>query len=113
MVLIQGDGGFMLSAGELAAAAQAGVPVVVCLFNDRGYGVLREIIRNSYGGYQGAAGDVDLATPDFTTPATSFGIAARPIADAETFDAEFAAAVARPGPTLLDIDLTALSPIRR
>ncbi|MFC4117675.1 thiamine pyrophosphate-binding protein [Nonomuraea zeae] len=113
VVLIQGDGGFMLSAGELAAAAQIGAQVVVCLFNDRGYGVLREIIRDSYGGYAGAAGDVDLATPDFTALAASFGIAARPVADAETFDAEFAAAVARPGPTLLDIDLTALSPIRR
>ncbi|MEV0618322.1 thiamine pyrophosphate-binding protein [Nonomuraea sp. NPDC050404] len=113
VVLIQGDGGFMLSAGELAAAAQARVPLVVCLFNDRGYGVLREIIRDSYGGYEGAAGDVDLVTPDFTALAASFGVAARPVADAGTFDAEFAAAVARPGPTLLDIDLTALSPIRR
>ncbi|GAA3579748.1 hypothetical protein GCM10022419_071520 [Nonomuraea rosea] len=53
-------------AGGLAAAAQAGVQVVVCLFNDRGYGVLREIIRDSYDGYEGAAADVDLATPDFT-----------------------------------------------
>jgi acetolactate synthase-1/2/3 large subunit len=113
VVLIQGDGGFMLSAGELAAAAQAGVQVVVCLFNDRGYGVLREIIRDSYDGYEGAAADVDLATPDFTALAASFGIAARPVADAATFDAEFAAALSRPGPTLLDIDLTALSPIRR
>ncbi|MGW4797364.1 thiamine pyrophosphate-binding protein [Nonomuraea sp. NPDC004297] len=112
-VLIQGDGGFMLSVGELAAAAQISAHVIVCLFNDRGYGVLREIIRNSYDGYADAAGDVDLATPDFTQLGESFGIAARRIGDVASFDAEFAAAVARPGPTLLDIDLTALHPIRR
>ncbi|MEO3888672.1 thiamine pyrophosphate-binding protein [Nonomuraea sp. B5E05] len=109
-VLVQGDGGFMLSAGELAAAAQAGAHVIVCLFNDRGYGVLREIIR---GTGEGTAEDVDLVTPDFAALGASFGIATRRITDAAGFDTEFAAAVTRPGPTLLDIDLTALVPIRR
>ena len=42
-VLIAGDGGFMLHVGELAVAAQYRLPVTICLFNDRGYGVLRRI----------------------------------------------------------------------
>ncbi|WP_336204027.1 thiamine pyrophosphate-binding protein [Nonomuraea sp. LPB2021202275-12-8] len=109
-VLIQGDGGFMLSVGELAAALQSGAHVIVCLFDDQGYGVLREIIRDSYGG---AAHDVDLATPDFTALAASFGVPGRRIADPASFDTEFAAAVARPGPTLLHIDMSALAPINR
>ena len=109
-VLIQGDGGFMLSVGELAAAVQSRAHVIVCLFDDRGYGVLREIIRDSYGG---AVHDVDLATPDFTALAASFGIPAFRISGPDGFDTEFAAAVARPGPTLLHIDLAALAPINR
>ncbi|HEY0934893.1 MAG TPA: thiamine pyrophosphate-binding protein, partial [Trebonia sp.] len=38
-VLIAGDGGFMLHVGELVTAVQHELPVVICLFNDRGYGV--------------------------------------------------------------------------
>ncbi|MGW3350799.1 thiamine pyrophosphate-dependent enzyme [Nonomuraea rubra] len=59
-MLVQGDGGFMLSVGEPAAAVQAGAQVIVCLFDDRGYGVLREIVRDSYDAYEGAYEDVDL-----------------------------------------------------
>ncbi|TDC99047.1 hypothetical protein E1292_33210 [Nonomuraea deserti] len=76
----------------------------------RAYGVLRGIVR---GTGEGAAEDVDLVTPDFAALGASFGIATRRITDAAGFDTEFAAAVTRPGPTLLDIDLTALAPIRR
>src|SRR5690606_34504620 len=42
-VVIQGDGGLMLSLGELASAVQQRLPLVVCVFNDRGYGILRFI----------------------------------------------------------------------
>ncbi|MFD0661992.1 thiamine pyrophosphate-dependent enzyme [Thermocatellispora tengchongensis] len=109
-VLIQGDGGFMLSAGELAAAVQEGAHVIVCLFNDGGYGVLREIIRDSYGG---PAHDVDLATPDFAALAAAFGVPSSRVTSAAAFEPEFAAAVRRGGPTLLEIDMSALSPITR
>ena len=40
-LLIHGDGGFMFHATELATAAQYQVPMVICVFNDGGYGVLR------------------------------------------------------------------------
>src|SRR6185312_697196 len=50
--LIQGDGGFMLNIGELATAVQHNVPVIVCVFNDRGYGVLRSIEGRTFDGRQ-------------------------------------------------------------
>ncbi|MCO1656225.1 thiamine pyrophosphate-binding protein [Pseudonocardia humida] len=107
-VLIQGDGGLMLSVGELATLAQHGLPVVVCVFNDRGYGVLRGIQDAQFGHRT----DVDLTTPDFTMMAAAVGIPAAAVDSAARFREEFAAAVRRPGPTLLDVDMTALHPLR-
>ncbi|MQA97535.1 MAG: thiamine pyrophosphate-binding protein [Streptosporangiales bacterium] len=109
-VLIQGDGGFMLSVGELASAAQAGAKVIVCLFNDKGYGVLREILERQYGPPQD---DVDLVAPDFEALARSFGIAAEKVADTAAFDAAFARAVEHDGPSLIEIDMSALHPLQR
>jgi acetolactate synthase I/II/III large subunit len=107
-VLVQGDGGLMLSLGELATVAQHALPVVVCVFNDRGYGVLRGIQDAQFGHRT----EVDLTTPDFTLVARAVGIPAAAVDSADGFRAEFAAAVRRPGPTLIDIDMTALHPIR-
>jgi acetolactate synthase I/II/III large subunit len=107
-VLIQGDGGLMLSVGELATVAQHALPIVVCVFNDRGYGVLRGIQDARFGHRT----DVDLTTPDFTLMARAVGIPTAAVDSAAAFRTEFAAAVRRPGPTLLDIDMTALHPIR-
>jgi acetolactate synthase-1/2/3 large subunit len=109
-VLIQGDGGLMLSIGELASAVQERAHVIVCVFNDRGYGVLREIIGRSG---TGPPHDVDLATPDFTRLAESFGAASARVRVAGEFEAAFAAAVAREGPTVLEIDMSGLQPLRR
>lgn len=109
-VLIQGDGGLMLSIGELAAAAQTGAPVVACVFNDGGYGVLRAILEDEHGA---PADDVDLATPRIAEVAAGFGIPAVAVADAAGFDTEFAAALRRGGPAVIEIDMAALSPLRR
>ncbi|MEV0831313.1 thiamine pyrophosphate-binding protein [Nonomuraea rubra] len=63
-----------------------GAHVIVRLFNDRGYGVLREIIRDSRDAYEGAAEDVDLATPDFASLGAAFGIAIRSIGGVAAFE---------------------------
>ena len=107
-VVIQGDGGFMLHLGELATAVQHAVPVVVCLFNDRGYGVLRGIQARSF---DGRTTGVDLATPDFCELARSMGVEAHRIADPGTFEDRFKAAIGSKKPVLLEIDLLALSPL--
>jgi acetolactate synthase-1/2/3 large subunit len=106
-VLIQGDGGFMLSVGELAAVAQYAMPITICVFNDRGYGVLRRIEDATYGRNH----DVDLATPKFAELAETFGIASRRVATAAAFEGAFAESVARPGPTLIEVDITEMAPI--
>ena len=106
-VLVVGDGGFQLGLGELATAAQYRLPLVVCVFNDGGYGVLRTI--------QAAVSDrtfgVDLHTPDFAAVALGMGVDAVGVTGVDEFAEQFARAVAQERPVLLDIDMGSLAPL--
>jgi acetolactate synthase-1/2/3 large subunit len=106
-IVIQGDGGFMLSIGELVTAAEHNLPVIVCVFNDQGYGVLRVIQDQVLGHRHGT----DLHTPDFVTVADGMGVASERVVGIEQFEPAFARALDRSGPTLLDIDMHSLSPL--
>ncbi|MBA3289539.1 MAG: hypothetical protein H0U21_16255, partial [Acidimicrobiia bacterium] len=108
-VVIQGDGGFMLSIGELATAVQERLPLITCVFNDRGYGILRYIQDTAFGGRRSA---VDLHTPDFAALAASMGMASASVASASEFGAAFATAAGATDPWLIDIDITAMAPMR-
>src|ERR1700761_5283416 len=107
-VLIAGDGGVMLHVGELVTAVQDDLPVGTCLFNDRGYGVLRGIQARQF---DGRTTGVDLVTPDFPALAASMGVASARVSDPAGFESRFRAAIESGRPTLLDIDLLALSPL--
>lgn len=107
-VVIHGDGGIMLSIGELVVLAESDIPLIVLVFNDRGYGVLK--------GIQGATFDtgneyVDLHTPDFVTLATSMGVQAERVGGVESFERVFEHAVAQKGPYVIEIDMHSLEPM--
>lgn len=106
--VIQGDGGFMLNIGELATAVQYKVPLVVCVFNDRGYGVLRSIEGRTFDGRQFG---VELSTPDFVMVANGMGMKAERVESASGFRDAFARGLANDGPYLIDIDMTKLAPM--
>jgi acetolactate synthase-1/2/3 large subunit len=108
-IVIQGDGGFMLSLGELATAVQEGVPVTTCVFNDRGYGILRFIQDMMFEGRRTA---VDLHTPDFAMLAQSMAMPSWSVASAEEFEKALAAALDTGGPSLIDVDITGFEPMR-
>jgi acetolactate synthase-1/2/3 large subunit len=107
-VVIHGDGGIMLTIAELSTLAQFRVPLTVCVFNDRGYGVLRGIQSATF---DGARNDVDLATPDFVALAQAMGVPGEAVKDVEGFEQAFANSVAAEGPYLIEVDLTALAPM--
>ena len=109
-VLLQGDGGFMLGIGELASAVQARSRIIVCLFDDGGYGMLRAIESEAGGGEQDGFA---LATPDFSTVAAAFGAASSRVADADAFEAAFLAALEHDGPTLIHVDMESMAPLQR
>jgi acetolactate synthase-1/2/3 large subunit len=106
--IIQGDGGFMLNIGELATAVQYNLPIIVCIFNDRGYGVLRSIEGRTFEGRQFG---VDLATPDFAMVARGMGMQGEAVSGADSFRKAFIRAMDTNGPVLLDIDMSVLAPM--
>ncbi len=63
-----GDGGFMMSVAELETAVRCNTPIVVLIFNDNGYG----LIRWKEARY-GREFFVNLGNPDFVRLAESFG----------------------------------------
>jgi thiamine pyrophosphate-dependent acetolactate synthase large subunit-like protein len=73
VVVISGDGGFQLNLQELGTAAQYGINVIVLIFNDSAWGVLRDRQRDYFGGRYFAT---DLANPDFVKLSAAYGLAA-------------------------------------
>ena len=73
VIVISGDGGFQLNMQELGTAAQYGINVVVLLFNDGAWGVLRDRQRDYFAGRYFAT---NLKNPDFVKLAESYGLAA-------------------------------------
>lgn len=109
VVVIQGDGGLMLSIGELATLAQERLPVVLCVFDDGGYGVLRSIQARTF---EGRTIGVDLATPDFAAVARAMGVEGQRVSTPAQFREAFREAVASGGPTLIAIDMAGLAPMQ-
>ena len=109
VVCLTGDGGLTLNMGELMTAAEVGADLALVVMNDRGYGVIRNIQDAEYGGRRRF---VDLETPDFAALAAACGLDYRRIASPAAFAPGIGEALARPGPRLIEIDMTAIGPPR-
>lgn len=68
---VQGDGGFMYGASEIATAVKYNVPVVMLVYNDGAYGNVKRIQEQRFGHNRTIA--TDLVNPDFVAFAESFG----------------------------------------
>lgn len=106
-IAMVGDGGFAVNQTELWTAVQERAELVVMVMNDRGYGVIKHI--------QGALQDgrmffADLAGPDFQVLAAVAGMPAFRVSRAEDLAATVSRAVATPGPSLVEVDMTAIGP---
>ncbi|GEN85695.1 thiamine pyrophosphate-binding protein [Oceanobacillus sojae] len=82
VVLIAGDGGFMVNAGEMISAIQEDAPIIVLLFDDGGYGILQYYQEAAYGRQTA----VHLKNPDFAMMAKSMGFEAEKVTSASEFD---------------------------
>ena len=103
---IVGDGGVAVHLGELGTLAQEAPHVVLTIFNDGGYGIL----RNMQDAKDGPRRAVDLRAPDFGKLAEAYGLPFARVGDVAAFDAALAAAVDREGPSVIEVDVTALHP---
>lgn len=106
-VVIAGDGGLAVHLGELLTLAQERPRLTLLVFNDGGYGVLRNMQDTHFPRRSG----VDLTTPDFAALAAAVGLPYSRIATEADAGPVIKEATASGGPTLVEIDLAALGPM--
>ena len=64
-----GDAGFLMNSQEIETALRIGTPIVMLIFNDNEYGLIRWHQERHFG----RASHVDFGNPDFVKYAESFG----------------------------------------
>ncbi|MBP1948370.1 thiamine pyrophosphate-binding protein [Virgibacillus litoralis] len=104
VVLIAGDGGFMMNAGEMITAIQENTPIVILLFDDGGYGILRYYQEAAYG----RRTSVDLENPDFVMMAKSMGFESEKLRSVEEFKEGLSNAIVSNKPYLVVVDVAAM-----
>lgn len=106
VVSINGDGGFMFTANELATAVRHRIPFVAIVFNDGAFGNVRRIQQETYGNRLIAC---DLADPDFVRFGKSFGAAAERAKTPKALRAALRRAFRRRDtPTLIEVPVGAM-----
>lgn len=103
VVCLSGDGSALYSIQALWTAAHLALPVTFVIANNKGYRILKQRLR-AFHGSESYVG-MDFARPeiDFAGLAVSFGVRAERIEDPAALRPALAVALARPGPTLLDV----------
>lgn len=102
---INGDGGFMFTANELATAVRHKIPLVAIVFTDGYFGNVRRIQQEHFGNRMIAN---DLANPDFVKFAESFGAAGRRARNPDELGAALRLAIAAREPTLIEVPVEAM-----
>jgi len=101
VVLVSGDGSFMMNVQELATIARCRLPVKIVLLDNSALGMVRQwqelFFAERYS-------EIDLSdNPDFAALAQVFGIPARRIELRNQVDDALAELLAQPGPALLHV----------
>jgi acetolactate synthase-1/2/3 large subunit len=109
VVVLHGDGGAMYTVQALWTQAREKLDVINVIFANRSYAILNiELMRVGAGnGGPKALSMLDIGDPtlDFCKLAAGMGVAATRALTAEDFAAQFADAVAQPGPHLIEVVL--------
>ncbi|MEN5097936.1 acetolactate synthase 2 catalytic subunit [Stenotrophomonas sp. TWI1409] len=105
VVLVSGDGSFMMNVQELATIARCRLPVKIVLLDNSSLGMVRQwqelFFAERYS-------EIDLSdNPDFVALAQVFGIAATRIDNRDDVEGGLAALLAEPGPALLHVAIDA------
>ena len=108
-IVMHGDGGLMLHIGELATAAQYQIPIVIVVFNDGGYGILRGLQAKRF---DGRFSGTELHTPDFVMLAKSMGVTGLYADNAEELEGQLETAMSMNGPVLVELNAHNMEPIQ-
>jgi len=97
VVVLAGDGGFQFSSPEMASAVEAQTPVIVMLYDNSGYGEIKNYMIAKQIGTVG----VDLYTPDLRAQAAASGWAVAQVADPGALPGVLTKAAADSRPTMI------------
>jgi len=101
VVCITGDGGFLMNLQELETARRLGLPFVVLVWTDGGYGLIEMHQRRKFGRIAGTRFD----NPDLVALARSFGVEGLRAEKAGDVKPLLARALRHPGPVVVDIPI--------
>ncbi len=110
VVAITGDGGFYLNMTELWTAVQEKPDVAIVIFNDAGYGVIKDIQDTLYGARHYFA---DPIGPDMKGLAELAGLPYFRVDSEAEMGPQLKAAIDHDGPTLLEVDMTKIGKLPR
>jgi acetolactate synthase-1/2/3 large subunit len=96
---ISGDGGFQMNMQEIATMVQEGIPVKMAVFNNGYLGMVRQWQQFFHGRRYSAT---PIWSPDYVRLAQAYGIAGWKVESAAGLDETVRAAVAEPGPALVE-----------
>lgn len=100
VVVVCGDGGFMMTCQEMATAVQHKINVVVIVINDGALTAIKSIQDRTYGGRHIG---VELQNPDFVKFAESFGARCLRVKNIEQFQPALIEALDADVPTLIEV----------
>jgi len=108
VVSLIGDGGLQFTLPELGSAVEARTPIIVLLWNNRGYGEIKRYMQNRSIPLIG----VDIYTPDFLALARAFGCHAERARDFKDLRALLLAAATSECPIVIEVmeDASFLTP---
>ncbi|MEL6998286.1 MAG: thiamine pyrophosphate-dependent enzyme [Pseudomonadota bacterium] len=102
VITVQGDGGFLYCAQELATSVKHRIPHVTLVYNDNAYGNVQRIQEDRFGHNRTIA--TDLHNPDFVKYAESFGaFAIRSKPGSENLRLALEEAFAQDGPAVVEM----------
>jgi acetolactate synthase-1/2/3 large subunit len=101
VVAVCGDGGFLMSVHELETACRLGLNVVVLIFNDGGYDLIKWKSAGKFGSCKG----LDFTNPDFVKLAESFGAHGFSVTRSEGLEQVLVEALSKGGPVVVDVPI--------
>jgi acetolactate synthase-1/2/3 large subunit len=100
VVSVSGDGGFLMTAQEIATASRYHLRVIALVHNDLTYGAIKNIQKHAYGQRYL---DVELNNPDFLQLAAAYGVVGSRVKGPEELASALRAALDRDGPSLIEV----------
>lgn len=100
VVSVSGDGGFLMTAQEMATAVRYKLPLIAIVHNDSTYGAIKNIQDRLH---DRRYLDVELNNPDFLTLAAAYQVPARRVSGPDELRTAIREALERGGPAVIEV----------